>query len=45
MRHFKKDVTEIRKGNECGLGLAGFDDLRVDDIIQTYETIEKPGLL
>ncbi|KAJ7090291.1 P-loop containing nucleoside triphosphate hydrolase protein [Mycena belliarum] len=45
MRHFKKDVTEIRKGNECGLNLADFDDLQVDDIIQTYETVEKPGVL
>ncbi|KAJ6547056.1 hypothetical protein B0H19DRAFT_1163764 [Mycena capillaripes] len=45
MRHFKKDVTELRKGNECGLNLAGFDELQVDDVIQTYETIEKPGVL
>ncbi|KAJ7043182.1 hypothetical protein C8F04DRAFT_32239 [Mycena alexandri] len=45
MRHFKKEVTELRKGTECGLNLAGFDDLRVDDVIQTFETIEKPGIL
>ncbi|KAJ7168273.1 hypothetical protein C8R43DRAFT_876998 [Mycena crocata] len=45
MRHFKKDVSELRKGTECGLNLAGFDDLRVDDVIQTYETIQKPGVL
>ncbi|KAJ7184273.1 P-loop containing nucleoside triphosphate hydrolase protein [Mycena filopes] len=45
MRHFKKEVTELRKGTECGLNLAGFDDLKVDDVIQTFETIEKPGIL
>ncbi|KAJ7929227.1 hypothetical protein B0H13DRAFT_2228527 [Mycena leptocephala] len=45
MRHFKQDVTELRKGTECGLNLAGFDELQVDDVIQTYETIEKPGVL
>ncbi|KAJ6500507.1 translation initiation factor IF-2 [Mycena sanguinolenta] len=45
MRHFKKDVTELRKGTECGLNLAGFDELQVDDVIQTYETIEIPGVL
>ncbi|KAJ6608593.1 P-loop containing nucleoside triphosphate hydrolase protein [Mycena sp. CBHHK59/15] len=45
MRHFKADVTELRKGNECGLALSGFDDLRTDDIIQTVERLEKPGLL
>ncbi|KAF8184878.1 initiation factor 2 [Mycena galopus ATCC 62051] len=45
MRHFKKDVTELRKGTECGLNLTGFDGLEVDDVIQTYETIELPGVL
>ncbi|KAF7353613.1 Translation initiation factor IF-2 [Mycena venus] len=45
MRHFKKDVTELRKGNECGLNFADFDELAVDDVIQTYETIELPGVL
>ncbi|KAJ7273194.1 hypothetical protein C8J57DRAFT_1063743 [Mycena rebaudengoi] len=45
MRHFKKDVTELRKGNECGLSLLGFDELQPDDVIQTYENIEKPGVL
>lgn len=45
MRQLKKDVTELRKGSECGLSLAGFDDLREGDSIQMYEKIEKPGLL
>ncbi|TFK42717.1 hypothetical protein BDQ12DRAFT_696192 [Crucibulum laeve] len=45
MRHLKKDVTEIRKGSECGLSLAQFSDLREGDLIQMYEKIEKPGIL
>jgi translation initiation factor IF-2 len=45
MRHLKKDVTEIRKGNECGLSLKGFSDFREGDMIQTFQEIEKPGLL
>lgn len=45
MRIMKKEVTEIRKGTECGLGLAGYSDLVPGDTIQTYETIEKPGVL
>ncbi|KAK0502641.1 translation initiation factor IF-2 [Armillaria luteobubalina] len=45
MRIMKKEVTEIRKGTECGLGLAGYSDLLPGDTIQTYETIEKPGVL
>ncbi|KAK0185860.1 hypothetical protein F5146DRAFT_1105487 [Armillaria mellea] len=45
MRIMKKEVTEIRKGTECGLGLAGYSDLVPGDTIQTYETVEKPGVL
>lgn len=45
MRHLKKDVTEARKGTECGLSVATFDDLREGDMIQMFERIEKPGLL
>jgi translation initiation factor IF-2 len=45
MRHLKKDVTELRKGSECGLTLANFTDLREGDVIQMYEKLEKPGVL
>lgn len=45
MRHLKKDVTEVRKGTECGLSLVNFTDLREGDLIQMFEKIEKPGLL
>ncbi|KAF8894477.1 P-loop containing nucleoside triphosphate hydrolase protein [Infundibulicybe gibba] len=45
MRHLKKDVTEVRKGSECGLSFNGFSDLRDGDLIQMYQKIEKPGIL
>ncbi|KAG5638157.1 hypothetical protein H0H81_001542 [Sphagnurus paluster] len=46
MRILKKDVTEIRKGTECGLCFGtAFGDLQEGDIIQMYEKIEKPGTL
>lgn len=45
MRHLKKDVMEARKGTECGLSVAGFEDLQEGDMIQMFERIEKPGLL
>jgi len=45
MRHIKKDITEARKGTECGLGFGEFDDLEAGDLIQMYEKIEKPGVL
>jgi len=40
LRRFKNDVREVRSGMECGLRLAGFDDLKVGDIIETFEQIE-----
>ena len=45
MRHIKKDITEVRKGTECGLGFGEFRDLEAGDLIQMYEKIEKPGVL
>ncbi|XP_006458242.1 hypothetical protein AGABI2DRAFT_199688 [Agaricus bisporus var. bisporus H97] len=45
MRVLKKDVTEVRKGSECGLSFVNFADLREGDLIQMYQTIEKPGVL
>jgi len=45
MRILKRDVTEVRKGLECGLSFLNFEDLREGDLIQMYRTIEKPGVL
>ncbi|KAF8699238.1 Initiation factor 2, partial [Rhizoctonia solani] len=45
LKQQKKDMTEMRKGNECGMSFANFEDLKAGDHIQTYETIEKPGVL
>jgi len=42
LRRFKDDVTEVRDGYECGVNLGSFNDLRVDDIITTYEMREVP---
>ena len=36
------DATEVREGYECGIGLGKFNDLRVGDIIETFEMQEKP---
>ncbi|KAK5995743.1 Translation initiation factor IF-2 [Cladobotryum mycophilum] len=40
LKHVKKDVQEMGKGTECGIGLEGFDDLQTDDQIQTYEEVK-----
>jgi translation initiation factor IF-2 len=40
LRRFKDDVTEVRAGFECGIGLSDFQDLRPGDIIETFEERE-----
>ena len=42
LRRFKDDVTEVRDGYECGIGLGSFNDIKVDDVIETFEMREKP---
>ena len=42
LRRFKDDVTEIREGYEGGINLGNFNDIKVNDIIATYEMREKP---
>ncbi len=42
LRRFKDDVTEVRDGFECGIGLGSYNDIKVDDVIETYEMREKP---
>ncbi len=41
LRRFKDDVTEVREGYECGIGI-GYSDIRVEDMIETYEMREVP---
>ncbi|MDZ5442624.1 translation initiation factor IF-2 [Micromonospora sp. 4G57] len=42
LKRFKDDATEVREGFECGLTLAGFNNVQVGDIIETFEMREKP---
>ena len=41
LRRFKDDATEVRDGFECGIGLGSFNDVKTDDVIETYEMREK----
>jgi translation initiation factor IF-2 len=36
LKRFEKDVREVRSGFECGVGLEGFQDFAVGDVIQFY---------
>ncbi|MFD7502030.1 translation initiation factor IF-2 [Streptomyces sp. NPDC059850] len=42
LRRFKDDVTEIREGFEGGINLGSYNDIKIDDVIATYEMREKP---
>ncbi|ONI88415.1 translation initiation factor IF-2 [Saccharothrix sp. ALI-22-I] len=42
LRRFKEDATEVREGFECGLTLGNYSDLKVGDMIETFEMREKP---
>ncbi len=39
LRRFKDDVSEVRQGNECGIGIKGYNDIRVGDQVETYEIV------
>ncbi|MFB0981683.1 MAG: translation initiation factor IF-2 [Alteromonadaceae bacterium] len=40
LRRFKDDVQEVRNGIECGIGVKNYNDVRVGDQIEVFETIE-----
>jgi translation initiation factor IF-2 len=43
LRRFKDDVKEVSAGFECGIGIDGFNDIRIGDIIEAYisEEVER----
>jgi translation initiation factor IF-2 len=40
LRRFKDDVKSVKSGYECGVGIEGFQDLKVGDLIETYKKVE-----
>jgi translation initiation factor IF-2 len=40
LKREKNDVREVKAGLECGIKLAGFDDVKIADIIELYEKVE-----
>ena len=40
LRHFKNDVSEVRQGFECGIGIEKFQDIKVGDVIEAFK-VEK----
>ena len=42
LRRERDDVTEVREGFECGMTLSNYSDIKIDDVIETFEMVEKP---
>jgi translation initiation factor IF-2 len=40
LKHFKDDAREVKAGFECGIKIAGFDDIKVDDVLEFYEIVK-----
>jgi translation initiation factor IF-2 len=43
LKRFKDDAKEVAAGMDCGLGIEGYNDIRVGDVIEAYimEQIER----
>ncbi len=42
LRREKDDVSEVREGFECGLVLKNFQDIKIDDVVESFEMREIP---
>jgi translation initiation factor IF-2 len=40
LKRFKDDVKDVRAGQECGMKIDGYDDIKVGDVLECYKTRE-----
>jgi translation initiation factor IF-2 len=40
LRRFKDDVSEVRAGTECGIGVRNYSDIKAGDQIECYERVQ-----
>jgi len=40
LRRFKDDVSEVRAGTECGIGVKSYNDVKSGDQIEVFERVE-----
>ncbi|MEP6865606.1 MAG: translation initiation factor IF-2 [Deltaproteobacteria bacterium] len=45
LRRFKDDVSEVTNGFECGVMVAGWNEIKVGDVIEAYEVVEEAAKL
>lgn len=40
LRRFKDDVKSVKQGYECGIGIEGYQDIKLGDLIEGYQVVE-----
>ncbi|MGH9399799.1 MAG: translation initiation factor IF-2, partial [Thermoanaerobaculia bacterium] len=45
LRRFKDDVSEVKQGFECGIGLEKYQDVKVGDIIEAFQVEKVAGVM
>jgi len=45
LKRFKDDVSEVKNGYECGIGIANYNDLKVNDIIEAFITEKQAAVI
>ncbi len=40
LKRFKDDAKEVRSGQECGMKIVGYDDIRAGDVLECYKSVE-----
>ena len=40
LRRFKDDVKEVTTGQDCGLNITGYNDIKVGDVVEAYTIVE-----
>ncbi|MHC4948745.1 MAG: translation initiation factor IF-2, partial [Planctomycetota bacterium] len=40
LKRFKDDVKEVRAGQECGMRIDGYNDIKAGDVLECYKTLE-----
>jgi translation initiation factor IF-2 len=45
LKRFKDDTREVASGFECGIGIEGYNDIKIGDVIEAFVLEEKPAAL
>ena len=40
LKRHKDDASEVKTGFDCGIGIDGFNDMKVGDVVESYEQRE-----